>query len=230
MRTGQRWLNREDFQEALGSDQLPAMEPLAMFEVSRSEILEFTGLEVPLESEPFEAPGPCFRWFGQTASIAAVITNYVGNTPLTELAVTKDYSFRRAFVDLSLPSDFLRKLLWLKGSREATCSVFTFDKDDLQYELYRADSPADAEELIEYLEGCGFAKQLDIMSSEDLDQQWVIIENDREIGRFPSRYMASQFAMTRSKTSHGQATVFSLKEPGQTEVFNDGRPVARAIK
>ncbi len=223
------WFTKEDFNNKVKNIRRSSeVEPINIceFSISAERLAHFIGTVPDDEVLEFTDPSPCLRWYGCVDDLFFQVIFYLFDKPIAAIAPFLTMSEETSWVllkELQLPSEFFKNVQWIKGYKNSPFSVYSIDVDNLVFDLYRAKNEEEAQELVGFLNECGYEKKLFTGLSQNSTFQWVAERNGEEIARYKSRYSTETFALRKSRIVSGKIKVFCPTDDSYSSFFCNGK-------
>jgi hypothetical protein len=224
-----KWLSRDKLSAQIASAFPGGREEICFCKFRlKSKILErIIPAKADDEVAPWTEPGPCLKWYGSFKDVYFRLISRIGQDQMLDLFIRgfdSDLIDWRIFRNRMFPPSLVKRLVWINGAKDAACSLFCLDDDDLPYEFYRAQDEDDAHQLKNFLEENNFPRKILMDTAESLDLTWIVENEEKVVARYISRYACQRYAVRMSQQNH---TDYSVKCESNSKIsptiFHQGK-------
>ena len=228
----------EELYEGNYRDQKIGLYPAARFPVSFAELSQFLPADFSYNLDEDDGLGFRYCWYGVAGNelfILIGLQNDYIQLHFREKQECEKYQWTFLEKLADLPERMLQLIVWIRSDfifnpttqYEAKKSIFYKDRHGIIWEVYRATSLAEANELYVFLQNLQSEIDYWIDEPEDLSNSWIIcrILNGEEkiVGRYVGRSMTEDSARFMSLRD---SAVYKVKEENTDHrglVFVDGK-------
>ena len=229
------FISKDEFEELYGANyraQRIGLFPAADFSVLSAELDHILPADLSYYLDEDDGLGFRHCWYGVANNELFILTDFQNDylqlhfrekheTNLREKREGEKYHWTFLENLMDLPKRLLRRIVWIRSdfflkttnSHETKNSIFYKDRHGIIWELYRAKSLAEANELFGFLQNLHSEIDYWIGESENSNNSWIIcrISNGEEkiVGRYVGRSMTEDSARSMSLRD---SAVYKVKE------------------
>ena len=216
------WLQQEEFQRRFDKNYCPKNIYLIDSLVSEVSFSELNGiLPISLSSHINEEDGLGFRnkWFGSIDDLLFTVTclsdDFIYLCLREKDDITEKYQWSFLEKLVGLPPRILNRISWIRTDfrvnrdfkGKAKSAVFSKTEHGIAFQIYKAVSEIETQELLNFLGGLNSECNYWIDKPEPINQTWVITksstnEDDKIAGRYTRRTVAEEVARLNSTSDN----------------------------